>query len=303
MPNTIKTAVFPVAGLGTRFLPITKASPKEMLTIIDRPLIDYAVQEAIAAGVKQLVFVTSGTKRAIEDYFDTNHELELRLADKGKKSQLKQLRSLIPEDVSCVFIRQAQPRGLGDAILTARDVVGAEPFAVLLADDVIMPARDQPHCLVNMVTAFRQNPACAMLAVTTIQNQDSMQYGVVDPVHAEPQSQSFAIAGIVEKPQPSKAPSNFGVVGRYILSPEIFTHLAQGKIGAGGEVQLTDAIAAMLPESAVTAYRLQGKRFDCGSKLGYLEAVVAYALRHPELGADFERILQQYHVGTIAAES
>lgn len=300
----IKTAVFPVAGLGTRFLPITKASPKEMLTMIDRPLIDYAVQEAVAAGVKQLVFVTSGTKRAIEDYFDTNYELEHRLQHKNKLDMLDELRSLLPADVQCVYLRQAEPKGLGDAILTARDVVDGEPFAVLLADDLVMPAAGAQPCLQEMVADFARQPdLAALLGVTTITPQQAPQYGVVAPSAGNDTATCFGVDAVVEKPQPEQAPSTFGVVGRYILTPAVFDYLAQGQVGAGGEVQLTDAISALLPDYKVAAHPIRGTRYDCGSKLGYLEAVLAYASVHPHLGDDFRKSLAKYAQNNTASIS
>ena len=270
----IRTAVLPVAGLGTRFLPVTKASPKEMLPIIDKPLIQHVVDEAVAAGIKQLVLVTSYTKRAIEDYFDSNYELEKRLHERGKHELLKTIQQLLPADVSVVYVRQMAPRGLGHAVLCAEAVVGEQPFAVLLADDII--DADQP-CLAGMVDRFQQTGG-SVLAVEEVAPAHIHNYGVVSL-----QAGGDRIESVVEKPQAIHAPSNLGVIGRYILTPGVFKHLRLASAGVGGEIQLTDAIACMLREEYVSAHRFNGCRYDCGSKAGFLEATLAFAAKQPEL--------------------
>jgi UTP--glucose-1-phosphate uridylyltransferase len=283
----ITKAIFPVAGLGTRFLPATKANPKEMLPIVDKPLIQYAVEEAIAAGITELIFVTSSAKRAIEDHFDSNFELEATLQQRGKDELLDIVRGILPDGVSCAYIRQKNPQGLGHAVWCARQLVVNEPFAVLLADDLI-DGGDQA-CLRQMVNQFAETQA-SMVAVQEIDRSETRKYGIVD-VPAE-HGRMTAIRGIIEKPAPEHAPSNLAVVGRYILTPRIFTLLGNTNIGSGGEIQLTDAIAQLLTEEQVFAYQFTGKRYDCGSKLGYLQATVAYALKHPEVAEDFRRSLE-----------
>ncbi|MEE8428178.1 MAG: UTP--glucose-1-phosphate uridylyltransferase GalU [Gammaproteobacteria bacterium] len=286
--SVIKKAVFPVAGLGTRFLPATKANPKEMLPIVDKPLIQYAVEEAIAAGAQELIFVTSSSKRAIEDHFDKNQELETELARRGKQDLLSIVRSVLPDGVSCVYIRQPEALGLGHEVLCARLVVGDEPFAVILADDLI--DGDGNPCLSQMIEVFQQY-GNSVLAVEEVPAKETDQYGIVA---SEPlQGRVSKITGIVEKPAPAAAPSNLAVVGRYILTPRIFDLLRETPKGAAGEIQLTDAIAQLLTEQQVLAYRFEGRRFDCGNKLGYLIATVEYALKHPELSEDFDRYLRQ----------
>lgn len=285
----ITKAVFPVAGLGTRFLPATKANPKEMMPIVDKPLIQYAVEEAIAAGITELIFVTSSSKRAIEDHFDSNFELESNLLERGKFELLEMVRGILPEGVSCAYIRQKSPQGLGHAVLCAKQVVANEPFAVLLADDLIDGGNNP--CLSQMMNVYQQTNA-SVIAVQHITPAESKRYGVVD-VNAS-QMPISAIRGIVEKPNPQQAPSSFGVVGRYILTPGIFSLLENTACGSGGEIQLTDAIAQLLQFEPVYALQFQGKRYDCGSKLGYLEATIAYALKHPELAEDFKRNLQGF---------
>jgi UTP--glucose-1-phosphate uridylyltransferase len=284
---TITKAVFPVAGLGTRFLPATKANPKEMMPIVDKPLIQYAVEEAVAAGIRELNFVTSSSKRAIEDHFDSNLELEITLQERGKQELLDIVRGILPEGVSCAYIRQKSPQGLGHAVWCAKRLVMNEPFAVLLADDLI-DGGDRP-CLKQMVDQFTKNPS-SIVAVQKIAPSETQKYGVVDVANTE--SAYTPLRGIVEKPKPADAPSNLGVVGRYILTPRIFTLLENTSSGSGGEIQLTDAIAKLLHEEAVHAYRFEGKRYDCGTKLGYLEATIAYALKHPELAEDFKNFLE-----------
>ncbi len=285
----VKKAVFPVAGMGTRFLPATKANPKEMLPIVDKPLIQYAAEEAIAAGINELIFVTSSSKRAIEDHFDKNYEMETELEKRGKKELLKVLRDIVPEGISCIYIRQAEALGLGHAVLCAKPVVGNEPFAVILADDMINGGGQA--CLSQMVDVFNEHK-CSVLGVETIDPQDTDKYGVVKPT--EIGDQLSRVDGIVEKPHPEIAPSNLAVVGRYILTPEIFGLLENTGRGAGGEIQLTDAIAKLLKEQQVLAYAFNGKRYDCGSKLGYLQATVEYALEHPELSGPFKEYLKSF---------
>ena len=286
MITKITKAIFPVAGLGTRFLPATKANPKEMLPIVDKPLIQYAVEEAVSAGITELIFVTNSSKRAIEDHFDSNFELEATLQDRGKSELLDIVRGILPEGVSCAYIRQKNPLGLGHAVLCAKQLVMNEPFAVLLADDLIDGG--EQSCLQQMVSHFHSLQH-SLVAVEKIAPAETNKYGIVD-VAAE--VALMPVRGIVEKPAPQQAPSNFGVVGRYILTPRIFALLEQTPKGSNGEIQLTDAIAALLKEETVAAYQFKGKRYDCGSKLGYLEATVAYALKHPELAGDFKRSLE-----------
>lgn len=271
----ITKAVFPVAGLGTRFLPATKASPKEMLTVVDKPLIQYAVEEAISAGIKELIFVTSGAKRAIEDHFDKNYELEIKLKERQKLNTLKMVQSLIPKGVHCVYIRQQEALGLGHAVLCAQPLIGNEPFAVLLADDLIQSGGKS--CLAQMVQRYNETMQ-GVLAVQTVRPSETDQYGIVEI------DEDQAIQNIVEKPTPELAPSNLGVVGRYILEPQIFDYLMNIERGAGGEIQLTDAIAQLLKTHPMSAYSFKGTRFDCGSKLGYLQANFEYAIAHPEFG-------------------
>jgi UTP--glucose-1-phosphate uridylyltransferase len=277
----ITKAVFPVAGLGTRFLPATKASPKEMLPIVDKPLIQYAVEEAAAAGITQMIFVTGRNKRAIEDHFDKNYELEAELEARGKQQLLEEVRRAIPSGITCIYIRQVDALGLGHAIQCARPVVGEEPFAVLLADDLIDA---QPPVLQQMREVFEET-RCSVLGVQQVAPADTGQYGIVKIAAGE--GKARRIHGIVEKPPPGAAPSTLGVVGRYILTPRVFFHLEGLKPGAGGEIQLTDGIAALAREEPVMAFEFDGTRFDCGSKLGYLQAMVAYGLRHGEVGQAF----------------
>lgn len=286
MKYKIKKAVFPVAGMGTRFLPATKANPKEMLPIVDKPLIQYAAEEAIAAGCDELIFVTSSSKRAIEDHFDKNYEMEAELEKRGKKALLKIVREVVPAGVSCVYVRQAEPLGLGHAVLCAKRVVGDEPFAVILADDLI--DGEDKSCLQQMVSVFKYHRA-SVLGVEEIPHSDTDKYGIVK---AELFGDRISrVNAIVEKPNPKDAPSNLAVVGRYILTPRIFELLETTERGAGGEIQLTDAIARLLEEEQVIAYQFQGTRYDCGSKLGYLMATVEYALKHKELKEDFQHYL------------
>jgi UTP--glucose-1-phosphate uridylyltransferase len=291
--STIRTAVFPVAGRGTRFLPATKASPKEMLPVVDKPLIQYAVEEALAAGATRLVFVTGASKRAIEDHFDSDQELEHMLESQGKSDLLNQLRSVLPSYASCIYIRQPAPLGLGHAVLCAQPAVGSEPFFVHLADDLI---KSEVACLQQMAEVYESKRA-SVLGVQVIPKTDTDKYGIV-AVEAD-KSATSRVNSIIEKPKPAAAPSNLAVVGRYVLSPAIFEHLEKVGRGAGGEIQLTDGIAALMKEEAVYAHRFTGKRYDCGSKLGYLQATVEFALGHPQLGKDFGRYLQTLSRETI----
>ena len=283
----IKKAVFPVAGMGTRFLPATKASPKEMLPVVDKPLIQYAVEEALAAGIKEMVFVTGRSKRSIEDHFDKAYELENELERRGKHEMLEYVRTLMPADMKCVFIRQAEALGLGHAVLCAQPVVGNEPFAVLLADDLL---DGEPAVMRQMVDVYDYYK-CSVLGVQQVPREDTRSYGIVA---SKPLKEDLeAVHAIVEKPKPEEAPSTLAVVGRYVLTPRIFHHLAHLGKGAGGEIQLTDGIAALMAEEQVLAYRYHGKRYDCGSKIGYLEATLAMARKHPDVGAEFEALLQK----------
>ncbi|HZP91426.1 MAG TPA: UTP--glucose-1-phosphate uridylyltransferase GalU [Burkholderiales bacterium] len=284
--NKITKAVFPVAGLGTRFLPATKASPKEMLPIVDKPLIQYAVEEAVEAGITQMVFVTGRNKRAIEDHFDKAYELEAELEAKGKTRLLEQARDILPKGVSCIYVRQAEALGLGHAILCARHVIGHEPFAVILADDLI----DGQPSVMKQMTSIYARERCALIAVQNIPRDETSSYGIVKTEHGE--RGMHRITGIVEKPKPELAPSTLAVVGRYVLTPEIFGHLERVKPGAGGEIQLTDGIGTLLAEQRALAYEFEGVRYDCGSKLGYLQANVLYAMRHPEVGSEFSAFLR-----------
>ena len=284
--KAIKKAVFPVAGMGTRFLPATKANPKEMLPVVDKPLIQYAAEEAVAAGIETLIFVTGRNKRSIEDHFDTAYELERELEAKQKDKMLKILRNILPKHVNCVFIRQSQALGLGHAVLCAKPVVNNEPFAVILADDLIN--FNEKPCLSQMVDLFNFQH-CSILGTQKVPMEDVSSYGVVEGVGLKPDL--MEVAGIVEKPSVETAPSNVAVVGRYILTPRIFHLLENTPRGAGNEIQLTDAIAELLKEQRVLAYNFKGKRFDCGSKMGYLKAQVEFALEHEEVGEEFREYL------------
>ena len=284
MSQTVRAAVFPVAGRGTRFLPATKASPKEMLPIVDKPLIQYAVEEAVDAGARKLVFVTGSSKRAIEDHFDTDPELERALTDAGKDELLETVQNIVPPGVSCIYIRQGEPLGLGHAVLCARPAVGDEPFFVHLADDLIA---GEPQCLTQMAAEHARHGG-SVVATETVPRNETSSYGIV----ATDDSADRRIRRIVEKPKPEDAPSDQAVVGRYLLVPEIFDKLESTGRGAGGEIQLTDAIADLLDEAPVYAYAFSGQRFDCGSKLGYLQATVAFGLRHPSTGDAFREHLE-----------
>lgn len=277
----IRKAVFPVAGLGTRFLPATKASPKEMLPIVDKPLIQYAVEEAAAAGITEMIFVTGRGKQAIEDHFDKAYELEAELAAHGKVKLLTEIRGLLPKSLHYSYVRQSEALGLGHAVLCAKSLVGDEPFAVLLADDLI----DAETPVLQQMTDLFEQHQCSIIGVQNVPLEQASQYGIV---HPQPLGvRIHRIDGIVEKPKPQDAPSTLGVVGRYIFTPEVFDFLENTRPGTGGEIQLTDAIAALLKSSPVLAYEFKGQRYDCGSKLGYLKATVSFALKHPAIAEDF----------------
>ncbi|RZI42292.1 UTP--glucose-1-phosphate uridylyltransferase GalU [Herbaspirillum sp. HC18] len=288
--NKVTKAVFPVAGLGTRFLPATKAQPKEMLPVVDKPLIQYAVEEAVAAGITELIFVTGRNKRAIEDHFDTAHELELELEAGGKTKLLEALQNTVPRNVHCIYIRQPAPLGLGHAVLCARPVVGVEPFAVLLADDLMDVSEGQKPVLAQMAETYRSEGA-SLLAVQDVAREETRQYGIVS---TKPYKERLELVeGIVEKPSPEDAPSTLGVVGRYVLNNRVFDCLEGIGKGAGGEIQLTDGIAELMKHERVMAFRFAGRRYDCGSKLGYLQATVEMGLKHPDMGPAFARYLEQ----------
>ncbi len=287
MKRRVRKAVFPVAGLGTRFLPATKASPKEMLPVVDKPLIQYAAEEAVAAGVETLVFVTGRTKRSIEDHFDKAYELEAELEARQKTKLLKIVDKTVPPNIDCVFIRQREALGLGHAVLCARPVVGDEPFAVLLADDLILDS--QGAGVMSQMAEHYNRYQCSILGVERVPKEDTDKYGIVSPL---PFAEGLGnVEAIVEKPPTDEAPSNLAVVGRYILTSRIFDMLERTERGAGNEIQLTDGISALLAEEQVLSYEFSGTRFDCGSKLGYMIATVEYGLRHPELGQDFADFL------------
>ena len=284
--KAIRKAVFPVAGLGTRFLPATKANPKEMLPIVDKPLIQFAAEEAVAAGIDVLIFIIGRNKSSIPDHFDKAYELEAELEASGKQEMLNIVRNILPSRIDCVYIRQAEALGLGHAVLCAQSVVGDEPFAVLLADDLI--STNERSCLNQMVDIYSQHH-CSILGIEQVARETVSRYGIID---SSPISDSLSkVNAIVEKPAIDKAPSNLAVVGRYILTPRIFKLLEKTKRGAGNEIQLTDAIAKLLNEETVLGYEFDGKRFDCGSKSGYLQATVEFALQHPELKQEFESYL------------
>lgn len=291
MFNRITKAVFPVAGMGTRFLPATKASPKEMLPVVDKPLIQYAAEEAIEAGIDTLVFITGRHKRAIADHFDKAYELEAQLEEKQKIEMLNEVRSILPKGVSVVHIRQAEALGLGHAVLCAKPVIGNEPFAVLLADDLVYEKNE--HTVAQMQPIFRKYGR-SILATETVPKDQTNKYGIVSATPIE--DRIGQLSGIVEKPAPEDAPSDQAVIGRYMLTPRIFHHLENIKPGAGGELQLTDAIAALMEEETVMSYSFKGQRYDCGSKLGYLQANVEYALRHKGVGQEFREYLKSLDV-------
>jgi len=282
----ITKAVFPVAGLGSRFLPVTKASPKEMLPIVDKPLIQYAVEEAAAAGITDMIFITGRNKRAIEDHFDKAYELETELALRNKTQLLELVQSAAPPGVNCIYIRQTEALGLGHAVLCAAPVIGDEPFAVLLADDLI----DAEVPVMRQMTDTAMRNDCATIGVMNVAPADVGSYGIVEtgPMNGR----AAPISRMVEKPKPGTTPSTLAVVGRYVLTPRLFHHLRTMPPGAGGEIQLTDGIALLLAEEKVLAYAFEGRRYDCGSKLGYLEATVDFGLKHPELAEDFAAFLR-----------
>lgn len=277
----IKKAIFPVAGLGTRFLPATKATPKEMLSVVDKPLIQYAVEEAVAAGVTELIFVTNSNKRAIEDHFDRNFELEHHLLEKNKMALLAQVKHIVPHRVKCIYIRQPEPLGLGHAIACAASLIDSAPFAVILADDLI-----DPGCLWQMSDRF-QKTGQYPIAVQWVPIDQTDRYGIVSI------DKSYRIDGVIEKPQPMQAPSQWGIVGRYILPSAILDTLEKTAPNAGNEIQLTDAIAALLPQYPFEAFRFNGVRYDCGNKLEYLKATLHYGMQHPEVGEAFRRYLEE----------
>ena len=285
--NKITKAVFPVAGLGTRFLPATKASPKEMLPIVDKPLIQYAAEEAIAAGATELIFVTGRNKRSIEDHFDNATELETLLESGGKKQLLEILKGILPSHVSCIYIRQPGALGLGHAVLCAKPVVGDAPFSVILADDLI----DAEVAATKQMTEVFARKQASILGVEDVLPSETASYGIVDAFEIE--ANLLQLKSIVEKPKPVDAPSTLAVVGRYILTPKIFDCLEKVKPGKGGEIQLTDGIADLMQHENILAYRFAGKRYDCGSKLGFMKANVELALKHAEISQDFKKYLNQ----------
>jgi UTP--glucose-1-phosphate uridylyltransferase len=289
MPK-IQKAVFPVAGLGSRFLPATKAQPKEMLPIVDKPLIQYAVEEAVAAGITEMVFITGRNKRAIEDHFDKAYELESELEAANKQQLLELVRNVIPKSVNCIYIRQSEPLGLGHAVLCARPVIGDEPFAVLLADDFMDTADGVKPVLAQMTDLYAYERS-SILAVQEVPREATRQYGIVSATAYQPKLE--LVHGIVEKPMPEKAPSTLAVVGRYVLSGRIFDYLENLGSGAGGEIQLTDGIAELMKHERVLAYRYDGIRYDCGSKLGYLKATTAMGLKHLETGEEYCQFLRE----------
>jgi UTP--glucose-1-phosphate uridylyltransferase len=288
-PSKIQKAVFPVAGLGTRFLPATKAQPKEMLPVVDKPLIQYAVEEAYAAGIRHMIFVTGRNKRAIEDHFDTAYELETELEASQKHDLLAVVRSMQPDDMDCSYVRQPRSLGLGHAVLCAEPLVGNEPFAVLLADDLMTGPEGGAPVLTQMVEVFQDYPT-SLLAVQEVPADHVRRYGIV--AGEQVTERIMKVRKMVEKPSPESAPSRMGVAGRYILTPAVFGHIRNNPKGAGGEIQLTDGIARLMETEGVHAYQYQGKRYDCGSKEGFLEATVELALKHPEVGAGFREYLK-----------
>lgn len=292
-PGRVRKAVLPVAGLGTRFLPASKAIPKEMITVVDKPVVQYVVEEALAAGISEIVLVTHGLKKAIEDHFDVHYELEATLKQKGKQALLETLSSIVPAGVRIISVRQGRPLGLGHAVLCAREVIGDEPFAVLLPDVLVEPATAAVGNDLQQMIAAYGGSGQAQIMVEPVAAQRVDQYGIVDLEQRDlPAGQSAAMRAIVEKPALAEAPSNLAVVGRYVLPPQLFTLLEATRAGAGGEIQLTDAIAALIRQQTVAAYRMGGQSFDCGSKLGYLAATLHYASQHPQLGDAFRAMLR-----------
>jgi len=289
MPQAIKKAIFPVGGLGTRFLPATKSMPKEMLPIVDKPLIQYAVEEAAEAGIEEFIFVTGRGKSAIEDHFDHSTELEDTLAARGKDSALEVVRAMMREPGSVAYIRQQEPAGLGHAVWCARHLIGDQPVAVLLADDLILPQKGKPGCLAEMVTAWQETGGNMVAAMEVAPDQTS-SYGIITP--GETKGILTEVKGLVEKPQPKDAPSNLAVVGRYIIESGVFTELAQQNRGAGGEIQLTDSLAKRIGQAPFHGALFSGERFDCGSKLGFLQANIQFALSRDDLAPDFSTWLK-----------
>jgi UTP--glucose-1-phosphate uridylyltransferase len=287
--SIVTKAVFPVAGMGTRFLPATKANPKEMLPIVDKPLIQYAAEEAVAAGITELIFITGRTKRSITDHFDKAYELETELEKKGKIEQLEVVRSIIPDGVTCIYIRQAEPLGLGHAVLCAKPVIGDAPFAVILPDDLIDDGKR--GVIKQMVDKYEQESS-SVIAVQDVPREDTSKYGIVEASPTKDKT-LFDISSIVEKPEPDKAPSTLGVVGRYVLSPEIFKCLEKTPRGAGNEIQLTDAISLLLDKESVYAYEFEGVRYDCGSKLGYMQASIQYALKDADIKTELLKYIKE----------
>ena len=286
--SKIHKAVFPVAGMGTRFLPATKASPKEMLPVVDKPLIQYAAEEAVMAGIDTLVFITGRHKRSIEDHFDKAYELETELNAEGKNTMLNMVQNILPKHVKCIYIRQSEPLGLGHAVLCSKPVVGDDPFAVILADDLIDDGGS--GCLAQMIEIY-ENAQCGVVGVQEVDKKEVKSYGVISGKQI--QDNLWDVDTFVEKPEPKDAPSNVAVVGRYILEPSIFNILEQTGEGAGGEIQLTDALATQAKSEKLLAYKFDGKRYDCGSKLGYLEATVELAMKHNGVGKRFTEYLKQ----------
>ena len=284
--KAIKKAVFPVAGLGTRFLPATKANPKEMLPVVDKPLIQYAVEEAIQSGITELIFVTGRNKRSIEDHFDKNVELEASLIASNKNFLLESIRSIIPSHVKCIYTRQSEPLGLGHAVLQAKTIINDEPFAVLLADDLT----DAHTPVLKQLIMQHQKEQSSVIAIEDIPKEKTVQYGIVDV--GDSKNNLYKINSIVEKPQPIDAPSTLGVIGRYVFNPEIFDCLEKIKPGKGGEIQLTDAIQMLLGQQAIFAYLFEGKRYDCGDKLGFIKANIEFSKKHPEIGKEFTEFLK-----------
>ena len=284
----VRKAIFPVAGLGTRFLPATKANPKEMLPIVDKPLIQYAAEEAVEAGIEVLVFVTGRNKRSIPDHFDKAYELEAELEEHGKSKMLDMVRHILPPEVSCVYIRQPEALGLGHAVLCGKSVIGNEPFAVILADDLI--DGEPKGCLKQMVEIYEREQ-CGVIGVQQVSEKDVGSYGVISGDSVA--DRLWRMSGIVEKPTPEEAPSNIAVVGRYILNASIFDMLETTQAGSGDEIQLTDAIAKQLATQSIYAFEFAGRRYDCGSKLGYLQATVEYGVKHPEVGERFAKFLNE----------
>jgi UTP--glucose-1-phosphate uridylyltransferase len=287
--SLITKAVFPVAGFGSRFLPATKASPEEMMPVVDKPLILYAVEEAVAAGCTEMIFITGRHKRAIEDHFDKAYEIENELASRGKQELLDLVQGILPKNVNCIYIRQPEQLGLGHAVLCAQPIVNNEAFAVILADDLI----DAPTSAMKQMTEVFNREGRSVLGVMEVPREQTSSYGIVRATRVDDRLES--VEAIVEKPKPADAPSNLAVIGRYVLTPRIFHHLRHVKAGAGGEIQLTDAIAALLREERVLAYRFEGTRYDCGSKLGYLQATVAFGRKHHEVGTQFDEWLNEQH--------